>query len=127
MLQPSKNLVGATQGRTFPCDLPRGNGTPRLPAHRPLRRSKDYSNLPGLDHYQNEMRYLDFFVRNLMDQYKELGLYEDTIFVIYGDHGEGFGSTTSSSTTIPSTRRGSRCPSSSTHLDASRKANASRP
>jgi lipoteichoic acid synthase len=27
----------------------------------------------------------------LIDQYKELGLYEDTIFVIYGDHGEGFG------------------------------------
>jgi arylsulfatase A-like enzyme len=26
-----------------------------------------------------------------MDQYKKLGLYEDTIFVLYGDHGEGFG------------------------------------
>src|SRR5688500_6057045 len=25
-----------------------------------------------------------------MDQYKVLGLYDDTIFVIYGDHGEGF-------------------------------------
>ena len=37
------------------------------------------------------MRYLDFFVRNVIDQYKELGLYDDTIFVIYGDHGEGFG------------------------------------
>ena len=37
------------------------------------------------------MRYLDFFVRNVMNQYKELGLYDDTIFVIYGDHGEGFG------------------------------------
>jgi lipoteichoic acid synthase len=61
--------------------------------YRPIDRYglKDYSNLPGLDHYQNEMRYLDFFVRNVMNQYKELGLYDDTIFVIYGDHGEGFG------------------------------------
>ena len=61
--------------------------------YRPIDRYglKDYSKLPGLDHYQNEMRYLDFFVRNVIDQYKELGLYDDTIFVIYGDHGEGFG------------------------------------
>ncbi len=33
---------------------------------------------------------LDFFLKNLFDQYKELGLYENTIFVLYGDHGEGF-------------------------------------
>ena len=52
---------------------------------------KDYSSFPPLDNYQNSMRYLDFFVKNVIDQYKELGLYEDTIFVIYGDHGEGFG------------------------------------
>jgi arylsulfatase A-like enzyme len=30
-------------------------------------------------------------LRNLFEQYKRLGLYEDTIFVVYGDHGEGFG------------------------------------
>ena len=52
---------------------------------------EDYSSFPPLDNYQNSMRYLDFFVKNLIDQYKELGLYEDTIFVIYGDHGEAFG------------------------------------
>jgi len=40
--------------------------------------------------YLNTVRYEDFFVRNLVRQYKDLGLYEDTIFVIYGDHGEGF-------------------------------------
>src|SRR5215204_3591634 len=33
---------------------------------------------------------LDHFLQNLFEQYKELGLYEDTIFVLYGDHGEGF-------------------------------------
>jgi lipoteichoic acid synthase len=30
-------------------------------------------------------------VKHLLEQYKELGLYEETIFVLYGDHGEAFG------------------------------------
>ncbi len=34
---------------------------------------------------------MDFFVRNLIRQYKDLGLYEETIFVLQGDHGEAFG------------------------------------
>ena len=40
-----------------------------------------------LDAYLNCLRYQDFFVRNVIEQYKELGLYENTIFVLYGDHG----------------------------------------
>lgn len=44
-----------------------------------------------LNDYLNTLRYEDFFLKNLFDQYKEMGLYEDTIFVILGDHGEGFG------------------------------------
>ncbi|HZY64827.1 MAG TPA: sulfatase-like hydrolase/transferase [Rubrobacteraceae bacterium] len=43
-----------------------------------------------LNGYLNSVRYVDFFLKNLFDQYKEMGLYEDTIFVFYGDHGEGF-------------------------------------
>ncbi|QYJ16862.1 Phosphoglycerol transferase I [Rubrobacter xylanophilus DSM 9941] len=50
-----------------------------------------YAEDPTLNRYQNEVAYLDHFVRNVIEQYKELGLYEETIFVIYGDHGEGFG------------------------------------
>jgi lipoteichoic acid synthase len=53
--------------------------------------SKDFAEDGALNRYQNEVRYLDFFVKNIIEQYKELGLYDDTIFVIYGDHGEGFG------------------------------------
>jgi len=30
-------------------------------------------------------------MKNLIEQYKELGLYEETIFVVFGDHGEAFG------------------------------------
>ena len=41
--------------------------------------------------YLNAVRYQDFFVENLISQYKELGLYDETIFVIIGDHGEAFG------------------------------------
>ncbi len=44
-----------------------------------------------LNRYQNSVRYMDFFVKNLIDQYKAMGLYENTIFVIQGDHGEAFG------------------------------------
>ncbi|MDQ3911346.1 MAG: LTA synthase family protein, partial [Actinomycetota bacterium] len=51
---------------------------------------EDFTEDDRLNRYHNCLRYLDFFVKNLMDQYKKLGLYEDTIFVLYGDHGEGF-------------------------------------
>ena len=90
MLQPSKSWLQQHKDEPF---LATYLGVTGHHDYRPIDRYglKDYSNLPGLDHYQNEMRYLDFFVRNLIDQYKELGLYRDTIFVIYGDHGEGFG------------------------------------
>jgi lipoteichoic acid synthase len=49
-----------------------------------------FSEDEELDRYHNCLRMLDFFLKNLFDQYKELGLYENTIFVLYGDHGEGF-------------------------------------
>ena len=51
---------------------------------------KKFSSRTMLDRYLNNVYYDDFWVKNLIDQYKELGLYEETIFVIYGDHGEGF-------------------------------------
>ena len=44
-----------------------------------------------LNRYLNTLYYQDRFLENLFDQYKELGLYEDTVFIILGDHGEGFG------------------------------------
>lgn len=52
--------------------------------------TKEYSSKPELDRYLNTVRYQDFFLEKLFEQYKELGLYEDTVFVILGDHGEGF-------------------------------------
>ena len=61
--------------------------------YQPIDRygQKKFSDDPVLNGYLNEIHYLDFYVKNLIDQYKKLGLYDNTIFVIYGDHGEGFG------------------------------------
>ena len=44
-----------------------------------------------LNRYYNTLRYQDYFLKNLINQYKKLGLYENTVFIILGDHGEGFG------------------------------------
>ena len=90
MLQPSRDWLEQHKDSPF---LATYLGVTGHHDYRPIIRYglKDYSDDPPLDHYQNEVRYLDFFVQNVIDQYKELGLYDDTIFVIYGDHGEGFG------------------------------------
>ncbi len=53
--------------------------------------SKEFTNNEVVNRYLNSVRSQDFFLKNLFDQYKKLGLYEDTVFVILGDHGEGFG------------------------------------
>ena len=52
---------------------------------------KTFSENETLNKYLNTIRYQDFFLKNLFDQYKALGLYDDTIFIVLGDHGEGFG------------------------------------
>jgi len=51
---------------------------------------KPFAKRDGLNRYLNAIRYDDFWTRNIIEIYKDLGLYDDTIFVIYGDHGEGF-------------------------------------
>jgi lipoteichoic acid synthase len=90
MLEPSRQWLQTHRDEPF---LATYLGVTGHHDYRPLTRYglKHYANKEGLNHYQNEMRYLDFFVKNIIEQYKQLGLYDDTIFVIYGDHGEGFG------------------------------------
>ena len=44
-----------------------------------------------LNRYLNSIRLQDVFLESLFEQYRELGLYEDTVFVILADHGEAFG------------------------------------
>ena len=44
-----------------------------------------------LNRYLNTLWYIDNFLQELVEQYKTLGLYDNTVFVFVGDHGEGFG------------------------------------
>ena len=66
------------------------------PHHEYLAPQKRYGRVQYTDddlvnRYLNAVRYEDFFLKNIFDQYKKLGLYDDTVFIILGDHGEGFG------------------------------------
>jgi lipoteichoic acid synthase len=44
-----------------------------------------------LDHYLNNLYAQDVFLRSLFEIYKTAGVFENTLFVVVGDHGEGFG------------------------------------
>ncbi|SDE60446.1 LTA synthase family protein [Auraticoccus monumenti] len=46
---------------------------------------------PELNSYLNGLHYQDRFVQKVVEQLSDLGLYEDTVVVVVGDHGEGFG------------------------------------
>ncbi len=52
--------------------------------------SKQYSENEKYNRYLNAVNYVDTFVGNLIQQYKDLGIYENTLFIIVSDHGEGF-------------------------------------
>lgn len=51
----------------------------------------DFVDDPLLNNYLNGIHYQDQFVGKVIDMFKDLGLYDDTVFVLVGDHGEGFG------------------------------------
>ena len=52
---------------------------------------EEFAEDEDLNRYLNAIRLQDMFLESLFDQYRDLGLYEDTVFVILADHGEGFG------------------------------------
>ncbi|CAN5752470.1 hypothetical protein BH20ACT11_BH20ACT11_10230 [soil metagenome] len=52
---------------------------------------KRYVEDETLNDYLNTLHYQDQFLQQLFQQYQEMGLYEDTVFVVVGDHGEAFG------------------------------------
>jgi arylsulfatase A-like enzyme len=93
MLEPSKDWLEEQKGSGEPFLATYETITPHHQYLAPQERygREDFDENDQLDRYQNSVRYQDFFLRNLIDQYKELGLYEDTVFVLYGDHGEAFG------------------------------------
>ncbi|MFV0406524.1 MAG: LTA synthase family protein [Propioniciclava sp.] len=89
MLQPSMDWVAA-----LPQDQPFLLTYLTVAAHHdytlpdiPQTRYSDqyYPNL-----YLNGVNYQDRFVGKVIDNFKKMGLYDNTVFVIVGDHGEGF-------------------------------------
>lgn len=64
--------------------------------HHDYRAPKTYGRFDFHDddlfnRYLNTVRYVDHFVENVIDQFRDLGLYDSTMFVVVGDHGEAFG------------------------------------
>ena len=91
MLKPSEQWLKEHKDAPFMAEYFTGTGHYGYECV-PNRYGYEYfSEDEELDRYHNCLRLQDIFVKNLIDQYKEQGLYENTIFVFFGDHGEGFG------------------------------------
>jgi phosphoglycerol transferase MdoB-like AlkP superfamily enzyme len=58
-----------------------------LPQGFPVKR---YVDDEAQNNYLNAVRYQDEWVGKVIKEFKAAGLYDNTIFVIMGDHGEGF-------------------------------------
>ncbi|MDQ3965130.1 MAG: sulfatase-like hydrolase/transferase [Actinomycetota bacterium] len=91
MLGPSERWLREHKDEPFVAEYLTGTGHYEYQCLDTRYGSEDFSNDDLFNHYLNCMRLLDVFLENLIDQYKELGLYENTIFVFFGDHGEGLG------------------------------------
>lgn len=59
--------------------------------HSDYRPPEPYASRFADDLYAGEIAYADKCIGDLIDKLKELGLYESTLIVIFGDHGEGLG------------------------------------
>ena len=91
MLEPSEEWLKERGSELFVAEYLLGTGHHDYQCLNTRYGHEDFSEDDLTNHYLNCMRLQDIFVKNLIDQYKELGLYENTIFVFFGDHGEGFG------------------------------------
>ena len=91
MLKPSEQWLKEHQDEPFLAQYLTGTGHDDYRCLSTRYGSENFSEDDELNRYLNCIRYQDLFLKNLFDQYKELGLYENTVFVIYGDHGEAFG------------------------------------
>ena len=91
MLDPSKKWLDAGEGPFLLTYLTVG---PHHNYKAPRKRIgyKDFgTKVKHLNNYLNALRYVDYFTEQVIKTFKARGLYKNTIFVILGDHGEGFG------------------------------------
>ena len=90
MLKPSEQWLKEHKDAPFIAEYFTGTGHYGYECLDTRYGTEDFAEDDELNRYLNCLRLQDIFLKNLFDQYKELGLYEDTIFVLFGDHGEGF-------------------------------------
>ena len=91
MLEPSEHWLEEQGDKPFLAEYLLSTGHHDYQCLGTSYGAEDFSDDHLLNGYLNCMRLQDAFLHNLFEQYQNLGLYENTIFVIYGDHGEGFG------------------------------------
>ncbi|MFB6350493.1 MAG: LTA synthase family protein, partial [Bradymonadaceae bacterium] len=91
MLKPSREWLEERTGDSKPFMAAYLTLTPHHHYLAPKTYGRyDFADKKMLNRYLNAVHYVDQFIKSVIKQYKELGLYEDTLFVIVGDHGEGF-------------------------------------
>ena len=91
MLEPSRQWIEEHRDKPFLAEYLLGAGHHDYRCPYTDYEAENSSGNRMLGGYLNCMRMQDDFLRNLFEQYQDLGLYDNTIFVIFGDHGEGFG------------------------------------
>jgi arylsulfatase A-like enzyme len=90
MLAPSETWLAARGSRPFMAAyLTSASHHPyAVPSHH---RTQQFAEQRQRNKYLNAIHYGDHVVERVIDQYRRLGLLERTVFVVVGDHGEGFG------------------------------------
>ncbi len=65
--------------------------TPVLPVEKHWQARKSRKEMHAIkNRYLNSIAYVDSLMKQMLDSLKEKGLYEKTLIVITGDHGEEF-------------------------------------
>jgi arylsulfatase A-like enzyme len=90
LLEPTRQWLARTAGRrVYSFYL---TSTPHHDYQTPSRYPRQaFSADDRHDRYLNSVYYQDRFLEQLVGIYREAGLYDRTLFVIVGDHGEAFG------------------------------------
>jgi arylsulfatase A-like enzyme len=92
LVKPVRDWLGAQKSRRAPFLLTVLTNTP----HHDYRAvfsygRKRFSDDARKDRYLNAVYYQDFVVRDIVESLRQTGHLEDTIVIVMGDHGEGFG------------------------------------
>ena len=92
MIEPSRAWIREQRRENRPFLLTYLTVTPHHQYLAPRRYGRHaFAGNETYNRYLNCVRYVDSFVKNVIETFKQENLYENTIFVVIGDHGEAFG------------------------------------